>query len=160
VYFLEGVVMPKNEKAIVTTLCMIYHENRILLQDVHKGDWRGLFFPGGHVEKGESFMQAIIREIKEETGLDIRNPQLCGVKQWQTDDDERYIVMLYKTSEFSGDLSSSDEGEMTWVNRNDLPAAKVADGFFDTLKVFDDTSITELYYVYDKQNKKWISTFY
>lgn len=93
--------MGRYEKAIVTVLCMVYDGNKILLQDRAKKDWGGLTFPGGHVEKEESFVRAVIREIYEETGLTIREPELCGVKQIQTDEDERYIVLLYKTDKFS-----------------------------------------------------------
>lgn len=63
--------MSRCEKAIITTLCMIYDGDKILLQDRVKKDWSGLTFPGGHVEKGESFVQSVIREVYEETGLII-----------------------------------------------------------------------------------------
>ena len=152
--------MAKSEKTILTTACMLYNGNKILLQNVSKGDWKGLFFPGGHVEIGESFVKAVIREIKEETGLTIDNPQLCGIKQFKTDNGERYIVLLYKTNEFSGKLTSSDEGEMTWVNREDLLNLRVAEGFFETLKVIDEINISELYYEFEKDNDKWIERFY
>ena len=144
-----------SEKAILTTACMIYDDNKILLQKVSKGDWNGLFFPGGHVELGESFVKAAIREVKEETGLTITNPQLCGIKQFPTDNDERYVVLLYKTNEFSGELTSSDEGEMLWVNREDLTDLQVAEGLYETLKVFDEIHISELYYECDKDNANW-----
>lgn len=101
--------MSKCEKAIVTVLCMVYEGNKILLQDRVKQDWRGLTFPGGHVEKEESFVQAVTREMYEETGLTIREPKLCGVKQFQTDEDERYIVLLFKTDKFDETLVSSNE---------------------------------------------------
>lgn len=50
--------------------------------DRKKEDWPGIIFPGGHVEVGESFTEAVIREVKEETGLRIASPQMCGMKDW------------------------------------------------------------------------------
>lgn len=138
--------MPKSEKAIITALCMIYKENKILLQDRVKEDWRGLTFPGGHIEKEESFVSGIKREIFEETGLTIYNPHICGIKQFQTEDDERYIVLLFKSNEFEGELVSSDEGEMSWVEREKLYEYNTASGFFDVLKVFDEENINEMMY--------------
>ena len=93
--------MARVENCILTNMCMIYDENRILVQDRKDPDWPGVTFPGGHIEPGESFVGSTIREIKEETGLDISNLKLCGVKQW-TDIGQkyRYIVFFYKTSDF------------------------------------------------------------
>ena len=149
-----------SEKAILTALCMVYDENKILLQDRVKDDWRGLTFPGGHVEQGESFVKAIIREIKEETGLTIHNPQLCGIKQFPTDGGERYIVLLFKTNQFTGVLSSSDEGKMIWMDRNHLENALLAEGFIDVLKVCDNVSLTELFYERDKDKDEWTTEFF
>ena len=59
----------------------------------------GLLYVGGMFD-GESFVDAVIREIKEETGLSISNVQLCGIKQYVPKPEEhydRYIVLLYKT---------------------------------------------------------------
>ena len=148
-----------SEKAVLTALCMVYDDNRILLQDRVKADWRGLTFPGGHVEKGESFVESVIREIKEETGLDIQKPQLCGIKQFPTDDSERYIVFLFKTNAFSGKLISSDEGEMVWVDRGELKSLPVASGFWDVMKVYEDAQTTEI--CYEKTyNDEWQTKFY
>ncbi|MCX8129591.1 MAG: NUDIX domain-containing protein [Clostridia bacterium] len=69
--------MTRSEKAIVTALCMVYDDNKILLQNRVKEDWCGITFPGGHIEKEESFVRGIKREIYEETGLTIYNPQRC-----------------------------------------------------------------------------------
>lgn len=84
--------------------------------------WTGVTFPGGHIEKGESFTQSAVREVKEETGLDIKNPKLCGTVHWcHKDTDERYIVLLYKATEFSGELvDKTDEGEVFWINKEDF----------------------------------------
>ena len=53
--------------------------------------WSGYAFPGGHVENGEAFTESVIREIYEETGLTIKNPQLVGIKKLAT----RYGWALY-----------------------------------------------------------------
>jgi len=139
---------------------MVYQDNRVLLQNVSKDGWCGWFFPGGHVEIGESFVKAAIREVKEETGLTISNPRLCGIKQFRDENDERYVVLLYKTNEFSGTLVSSDEGEMVWFNRDDLSTLSVANGFFDALKVFDEIQFSELYYEFNEDSGNWIARFY
>ena len=86
--------MARSEKAVVTVLCMVHDGTRLLLQNRVKADWRGYTLPGGHVEKGESFVQAVTREMREETGLTVHAPRLCGIKQFQTDADERYFREL------------------------------------------------------------------
>ena len=83
----------------------------MLLQNRTKNDWQGYTLPGGHVEPRESFVDAVIREMKEETGLDIMNPRLVGVKQFPIKDG-RYAVFLFKATEYSGTVVSSDEGQM------------------------------------------------
>ncbi len=159
-YKSEVIKVSKSEKAIVTALCMIYDGDKILLQNKVSG-WVGLTFPGGHIEKEESFLLGIKREIYEETGLTIYNPKLCGIKQFQTENDERYIVIFFKTNEFSGDLISSDEGEMLWLERSELNENNVANGFLDTLKAFDDDNITEIMYERHKKDDafEWILKF-
>lgn len=114
--------MNRTENAIFTNMCMIFDNNgNVLIQDRIDPDWPGITFPGGHVEKGESFTDAVIREVFEETGLTVTNLQMCGVKDWTRDDGTRYLVLLYKTNQFEGKLSSSDEGEVQWVSLSELP---------------------------------------
>ena len=98
-----------NETVEFTNLCMVRDSDRVLVMDRKKEDWPGITFPGGHVEAGESFTEAVIREVKEETGLRIASPQMCGMKDW-VEDDIRYVVLFYKTEKFEGDLISSEEG--------------------------------------------------
>lgn len=55
--------MNRTENVELTVLCLIHRENQYLLQDRVKNDWRGFTFPGGHIEKDESIVDAVIREI-------------------------------------------------------------------------------------------------
>ena len=78
--------MSRTENVELTVLCLIHSEKQYLLQDRISEDWKGFTLPGGHVERGESIVDAVIREMKEETGLTISNPKLCGVKQFPIED--------------------------------------------------------------------------
>lgn len=120
----------------------------------------GLTFPGGHVEKAESFVCAAIREVFEETGLTISEPKLCGVKQFQTNLDERYVVFLFKTNKFEGQLRSSEEGQMKWIKREDSLNYKLVDDFFDLLKVFDSENLNEFMYERCNNLNDWIIKLY
>ncbi len=147
------VTMEPFEKVILTTMCMIYEGDKLLLQNRIKSDWQGFAFCGGHVESEESFVDAIVREVKEETNLDIKHPKLCGIKQFQTHDHIRYIVFLFKTNSFKGELKSSDEGEMVWVKRSELADLNLVDDFFELLEVFDNDTYNELFYEKIKEDK-------
>lgn len=145
----------RTETVTLTNMCMIYDGEKILVQDRVDTEWGGVTFPGGHVEKGESFTDAVIREVFEETGLTIRSPRLCGVKDWTKDDGTRYIVLTYKTDKFLGELHSSEEGEVYWVNKSDFPKLKLASTMEEYFKMFCDDDISELFYY--KENGEWKS---
>ena len=147
--------MARVENCILTNMCMIYDENRILVQDRKDPNWPGISFPGGHIEEGESFVSSTIREVKEETGLDITNLKLCGMKQWTHREAKyRYIVFFYKTNSFSGQLKSSDEGEVFWVEKSDLKKYLLADGFEEMIEVFQKDDLSENYYWFEDNEWK------
>ena len=147
--------MGRIEKAEFTNMCMICDGTRVLVQDRLNPNWPGLTFPGGHVEPGESFVSSVIREVKEETGLDIADVQLCGMKHFvQKDGSSRYIVLLYRTSNYSGELKSSAEGRVFWMERSELTGEKLAHGFDSMLDVFEDEHLSENFWYY--QNEKWM----
>ena len=146
--------MARSEQAIFTNLCMVYdNAGNILVQDRVDPSWPGLCFPGGHVEPGESFVESVIREVWEETGLTIENPILCGTKQFQTKRGERYVVFFYKTNRFTGEIRSSDEGKVFWIPRKDLEQYTLVDDFMDMVKVFENEDLSEFYYY--TENEMW-----
>ncbi len=134
-------------------MCMVYDGDKILVQDKIDKEWGGVTFPGGHVEKGESFTDAVIREVFEETGLTISSPRLCGIKDWTRDDGTRYMVLMYKTDKFSGELRSSEEGQVYWVNKNDFHKLKLARTMDEYFKVFLDDDLSEFFFY--KENGEW-----
>ncbi|GIO27557.1 8-oxo-dGTP diphosphatase [Ornithinibacillus bavariensis] len=139
--------MSRSEKVIITNMCMVYDDKgNVLVQNRLNPNWPGITFPGGHVNDKESFSESVIREVYEETGLTIESPKLCGIKQFQTAENERYIVLLYKTKLFKGNLKSSSEGEVFWTSREKLFDYKVANDFEKMLQVFEDDELCELYY--------------
>lgn len=144
--------MARAEKAILTNMCMVEDGDFILVQDRMNPNWPRLTFPGGHIEKEESFHDAVIREVWEETGLTIQNPYLCGYKQFQTIDDERYVVFFYKTDKFSGELKSSDEGKVFWIKKEELANYELANDFLEMYKIFVDDKLSEFYYRQDGDN--------
>ena len=146
--------MARTEQVELTCLCLITRGDEILLQNRVKKDWKGYTLPGGHIEPGESFVDGVVREMKEETGLDIKNPKLCGIKQFPIEGG-RYLVLLYKTDEFSGELVSSEEGQMEWIYRNMLDKINTVNDLEELLYVMESDSMSEFQYVLEE--KQWIA---
>lgn len=148
--------MSREIKAELTNMCMIYRGGEVVVQrrSPEKG-WPGVTFPGGHVEPGESITQSVTREVYEETGLTITHPLLCGIKDWIEDDGSRYIVFLYKCGTFSGELKSSEEGEVFWADRTDLPGMNLSSGMEETFEVFFNDGISELSYFREDPDNDW-----
>ena len=143
----------RTEQVELTVLCLIHNEDSYLLQDRVKKDWNGYTLPGGHIEPGESIVDAVVREMKEETGLTIKAPRLCGVKQFPIEGG-RYIVFLFETDQFEGKVVDSDEGKMHWVKISELSNVKLVDDFEELIEVMMNDSLTEFQYVVE--NDEWI----
>ena len=139
--------MGHNEQVRLTNMCMVTDGNgNVLVQDRADPNWPGIVYPGGHVEYGESFRDSVIREVREETGITVLDPKLCGVKQFQTREGERYVVLFYKADRFTGELKSSREGEVFWVPRKELGKYPLSVDFEDMVRVFEDPALSEFYY--------------
>ena len=147
--------MDRTQRCILTNICLVYDGEKILVVDRKKKDWPGLTFPGGHVEKDEDFNASVIREVKEETGLTIRNPILCGIEEFKTEKEDRYIMLYYKTDRFKGKLKKSDEGDVFWINRDELDSYKLSLDLKRILKVMESDNLSEI--IYYRKEDKWLS---
>ena len=143
----------KREMCELTVLCLVRSGKEILLQNRVKDDWKGYALPGGHVETGESIVDACIREMKEETGLTVSKLKLCGIKQFPVDKG-RYIVFLFKTDSFEGQLCSSEEGGMEWVRMDELDAYATVSDLKELLEVMFREDLNEFQYIV--QGDDWI----
>lgn len=146
--------MRRTENAELTVLCLLQSEEAYLLQDRVKEDWKGYTLPGGHIEAGESIVDAVIREMQEETGLTILNPRLCGVKQFPIKGG-RYIVFLFCADQYEGELCSSAEGDMHWIKKDELSNVDLVSDFQELLQVMLDDSLNEFQYI--EEDGKWKS---
>ena len=136
--------MSRKSEIELTNMCLICDGNKVLVQE--KVGTKGLVFPGGHVEEGESLLESVVREMKEETGLKIENPKICGFKDWIQEDGTRYIVLLYKTDKFTGELKSSDEGRVFWIDRADIDSANLIWNMKELLEIFDTDLYSEFFF--------------
>ena len=139
--------MERQDKVILTNMCMIYdNDGNVLVEEKVGKNYKGLIFPGGHVEERESITDSMIREIKEETGLTISNLEFCGIKDWVEHDGSRYMVFLYRTNVFSGNLISSTEGDVFWMPLNELTKKETLWHLNLMLDIFTKSGATELYF--------------
>lgn len=133
------------ESVCFTNMCMVQDkEGNVAALDKKSGGYTGLTFPGGHLEEGETFYEAMIREVREETGLEIQNPLLCGVYHWK-EFGIHNCIFLYKATEFTGELKSSEEGDVFWVPLEEYQKMELALGMDQVLKILCKEQFHECY---------------
>ena len=143
--------MSQNYGVEMTNMIMIEDKDGNVLVQKRVKYWKGIAFPGGHIESGESFEASVIREAKEETGLTVKNPRLCGVIHWDNAKKrEKYMVFAYKATEFEGKiLEATDEGSVFWVTKEELKGLETSDNFDRYLEVFLKGDGEEFYDTYE-----------
>ncbi|MFC4652792.1 8-oxo-dGTP diphosphatase [Lactococcus nasutitermitis] len=149
------------ERVELTNMCAIIdEENQKVVVQKRVKSWCGITFPGGHVERAEAIVPSTIREIKEETGLDIRDLKACGIKDWYNPEtSSRYIVFLFATTNFSGNLlEETAEGEVYWEDIEKLPDLELSSGFWEMAEMMLSRKYAEFSYLID--GKDWIKNFY
>lgn len=160
--FLEGQGYPVDfDKLAVrpdqlpSTLCYLVVSDRLLMlrrkKEPFSGHWTA---PGGKIRPGESPLDAIRREMKEETGLEIIEPRLKAVCSETGDTHYNWLLFIFRAHRYTGELVESDEGELRWLSLDDLEHQRLPDVDRRILRfVLDDAP--EPYYfrvVYDEEH--------
>lgn len=141
-----------------TVLCYIEKNKQYLLiyrnkkkNDLNEGKWIGV---GGHIETNETPDQALLREVKEETNLDLLSFKLRGLIYFQNNDFKE-VMYLYTSNEFVGNIKECNEGELHFINKSDILNLNLWEGDRIFLKYLDDDEpYFELELIYE--NKKLI----
>ena len=132
--------MDRTLKAELTNMCLVKDKDgRVLLQMRTKHDWPGWTLPGGHVEKG----------------LSISNPVLKGLMEFKTlKGQDMYIVFLYETDEFVGELKDSIEGHLIFEKRENIKEEQWAMDMDSIWQIYDNDSLTDIIF-YKDENGEW-----
>ena len=148
--------------------CVMIREpatGRVLVQD-RKLIYPGWSFPGGHVERGESAYNCAVREVREETGLEVKNLIYCGMVHWtRRDTDDRYICFMYKTEEFEGGLiPENEEGAHFWVSVGELfaaPPEKISSVHYSLSPLFHEFGrFSEAHILWSGEESTWEIEYY
>lgn len=109
----------------LATLCYVKRNGQTLMihrvkkaNDIHAGKWNGL---GGKLEPGESPEQCVIREVREEAGLEIENPRYHGLLVFADFKAEDWYVWVFTADQFTGEVSDSSEGRLHWIPDPEVP---------------------------------------
>ena len=113
--------------------CIIDDENRVLLTrrciEPFCSQW---VMPGGKIDKGESIVSALHREVREEVGLEIHIEGLIDVFEHldHGDDNDHYVILYYRCSPAGGELkpNGSECTEAVWATQSELPAMDLPPG--------------------------------
>ena len=131
----------------IYNMVMVHNEDQVLLLDRQHDDFSGFIPPGGKVDFPESLTASAIREVKEETGLDVWNLEYKGVQHYVNEEQNvRYLIFYYVTDSFTGTLlTDSREGNPTWFQKSEAMELPMQDVVRTVFPLFFQEGTFELY---------------
>ena len=144
-----------------TTLCYVEQDGKYLMllrnkkkQDENAGKWIGV---GGKFEEGESPQDCLLREVQEETGLHLTQYRFRGIVTFVSDRYETEYMHLFTAHGFEGELTACDEGELRWVEKDEVLSLPLWEGDREFLRLLrEDVPFFSLKLVY--QGDKLVSS--
>ncbi|WP_430131514.1 8-oxo-dGTP diphosphatase [Paenibacillus lautus] len=138
------------------TLCMVQDEDRVLMLNRTHDNFKGYIAPGGKLEFPESPIEGAIREVKEETGLIVKNLRFKGIYEYVNEEaNDRHIILNYLTNDFSGELLSDfTEGIPEWVKISDLEHLPMQQSIRRRMPYFFKDGTFEIHVVWEDGEKE------
>ncbi|RBI63582.1 8-oxo-dGTP diphosphatase [halophilic archaeon] len=104
------------------TLCYPIEDERVLLIRKKRGLGDGKYVgPGGKLEAGETPRECVVREVEEEVGVTVRDPEKVGEFRFVFGDDPRMYVHVFRTYDFEGTPTETPEADPEWFAFDDVP---------------------------------------
>lgn len=138
------------------TVCMIQDNDKVLLLDRQHDHFKGFIPPGGKVDFPEGFVESAIREVKEETGLEVSNLIFKGIYEYvNPEKNDRYIIFNYLTKEFKGDLlNESPEGKPIWVPIKEIDSLPIQKSIRRRIPLFFKEGTFEIQVTWDNEKNE------
>lgn len=120
----------------VSVNLIILDGDKVLLID--RSDGLGLGLPGGFLGLKESVEAAAIREVKEETGLDVRLNKFLGIFSGSRQGSKIFATNIIYTAAITGDKTTRNslEGKCRWLLLDEIEHHKIAIDHIEALRLF------------------------
>lgn len=125
------------------TNCILINNGHVLLLKKPRRGWYAI--PGGKMEKNETIKEAVIREFREETALNIHHPELAGAFTFSIFSDdvitEEWMMFTFVSNQFDGQLTEqSAEGDLEWISFDQINTLPMAEG---DKKIFEHVLVSK-----------------
>lgn len=148
-------------QVVPRSIILLIRNGEVLLQKapenkkIFPGFYNGI---GGHIEQGEDVLEGARRELKEEAGIECADLQLAGMVMIDVHPDTGILMFVFSGETIIGDLNSSDEGTLHWVDINRLSELPVVEDIQELVSRIEEFKLSGRQffgkYLYDDQQKR------